>query len=298
MMINNEIEKRIFGSLPSVMYRYLCICGFSSDVDKDFLIFTSGLPFSAIIHQQVLENKTDITCFPVYFDLPMYRVLSYLGCDDSCELIQKFGNVYNESYFIRRLQDNLRLGRPVIAKNLTGDNSWNLIIEYLPEDNRVRIETETKTELISDWYKNIDTILLLQKPKVKKLFSSSLDWCQQFDSLYGIDQFYTGYQAHRHVLKSLHTLDENKWRLAVLAYMSDLYLYRSFCTQFLADYSQGMFQNNNRITHAISILKKLCEQIYDVLQRIKTGCKINDIIPLIEILAHDDHQVFCVLNGE
>lgn len=118
-----------------------------------------GLAFATLFPQSQ-DALDDVTCLPSFYRSALGPICRR---DGYCfELVEKWNGVYSPPYFRGRIQEQLRLGRPVICLMDTPDPGWVILVGYrAQQDSVVVLPGDGRQAEIKDWYPQMRALVLL-----------------------------------------------------------------------------------------------------------------------------------------
>lgn len=163
LIISNGIPEETIHSFPIVLYCLRAAAGGRDPIQFDVCYGIAGLLFANLWYQNNTRDIFDTTSLPTNVVNSMDRIFSGAGFD--YEIASKWGGVYTEDYFLRRICEHLRLNRPSIIFPSSPDVEAHCVVGI---DEKLKqlyvLKKNGDIAELDNWYEKLDSLLLIGRP--------------------------------------------------------------------------------------------------------------------------------------
>lgn len=160
LIINNGIPQDTIHAFPIVLYCLRAAADGRDPIPFDVCYGAAGLLFTNLWNKNNTNQIFNTASLPTNIINSMDRLFSAAGFD--YELASKWGGVYTEDYFLRRIYEHIRLNQPSIIFS-SSPESGVLCIIGIHEKLKQLYVLKRNGDIIelNNWYKRLDSLLLI-----------------------------------------------------------------------------------------------------------------------------------------
>ena len=135
----------------------------ASSLNRCLPAIASGIAAVLYLPNKIEQRYKDVTFNINFYPAILKNILGATGRE--YEVIQKFGGVYSEQYYIYRIIQSLTNNSPIICKSSHADANWCLLVGYDNKNKLAYLKTPLRILATKTLYQDIDDMILFSNEK-------------------------------------------------------------------------------------------------------------------------------------
>ncbi len=163
LIISNGLPQKTTHTFPLILYCLRSAANGRDPLPFDVCYGAAGLLFANLWYKNNTHEIYDIVSLPNNIINSMDRIFSASGFD--YEIASKWGGVYTEDYFLRRICEHLRLNQPsLILPSSPGSEAYCVTGINDKLKHLYVITSNGNISALGNWYEKLDSLLLIGRP--------------------------------------------------------------------------------------------------------------------------------------
>ena len=175
LIISNGIPQETIHSFPIVLYCLKAAAYGRDPIPFDICYGTAGLLFTNLWYKNNTSEIFNTAFLPTNVVKSMDRLFPDAGFD--YEVASKWGGVYTEDYFLRRIYEHLRLNQPSTIFPSASDADTHCVVGIDEKLKRLYVLKRNGDIVeLDNWYEKLDSLLLIGHPVQEGHITYSRDY--------------------------------------------------------------------------------------------------------------------------